>query len=202
MATSGSFDFISTVTRNDIIDFALKKAGIKRKGFALDADQISDAAFALNLILAQMKENSDGAASLKLWLRKRIRIFLQDGKDQYDTSDSTDHIVAEDDLSKALFLFHTPPYKTNLDRAALDGKMIEHVPLDVHVGSIAVQRFLESNKPLVSLHGHVHESARITGSWKDKIGSTYLFSAAHDGPELALVRFDLDTPKVHSRELI
>ena len=111
-------------------------------------------------------------------------------------------LVLEDDLSKALFLFHTPPYKTNLDRAALDGKMIDHVPLDVHVGSIAVQRFLESNKPLVSLHGHVHESARITGFWEDKIGSTFLFSAAHDGPELSLVRFDLANPEVHSRELI
>lgn len=99
MATSGSYDFLNTVTRNDIIDFALRKAGVKRKGFALSADDINDAAFALNLILMQMKENSDGAASLKLWLRKRIRIFLQDGKDIYDTSDITDHIVAEDDLT-------------------------------------------------------------------------------------------------------
>ena len=111
-------------------------------------------------------------------------------------------LVAGGDLNKALFLFHTPPYKTNLDRAALDGKMIEHVPLDVHVGSIAVQRFLEANQPLLSLHGHIHESARITGSWEDKIGSTFLFTAAHDGPELALVRFDLARPEVHSRELI
>jgi len=113
-----------------------------------------------------------------------------------------DILAGKDDLSKAVFLFHTPPYKTNLDRAALDGKMVDHVPLDVYVGSIAVQRFLETNNPLISLHGHVHESARITGSWEDRIGSTYLFSAAHDGQELALVRFDLAAPEVHTRELI
>jgi len=113
-----------------------------------------------------------------------------------------DKLAGKDDLSKAVFLFHTPPYKTNLDRAALDGKTIDHVPLDVNVGSIAVQRFLETNMPLISLHGHVHESARLTGSWEDKIEGTFLFSAAHDGPELALVRFDLTTPEIHSRELI
>ncbi len=106
------------------------------------------------------------------------------------------------DLSKAVFLFHTPPYQTNLDRAALDGKMIDYVPLDVHVGSIAVKRFIEEKQPYICLHGHVHESARLTGNWKDKIANTLLFGAAHDGPELALVRFDLANPEIHSRELI
>ena len=79
---------------------------------------------------------------------------------------------------------------------------VEHVPLDVHVGSIAIRRFIEERQPLVTLHGHVHESARLTGSWRDRIGRTHLFSAAHDGPELALVRFDLEDPASATRELI
>ena len=91
-------------------------------------------------------------------------------------------LVNDKDLSNALCLFHAPPYQTNLDRAALDGKMIDAAPLDVHVGSIAVRRFIETRQPLLTLHGHVHESARITGSWKEKIGRTNAFSAAHDGP--------------------
>lgn len=111
-------------------------------------------------------------------------------------------LVGEDDLSKAIFLFHTPPYQSKLDRAALDGKMIDHAPLDVHIGSIAVKRFIVARQPAVTLHGHVHESARLTGSWKDKIGGTYAFSAAHDGPELALVRFDPSNPQMATRELI
>jgi Icc-related predicted phosphoesterase len=97
-------------------------------------------------------------------------------------------------MDRAVFLFHTPPHETNLDRAALDGKQINGVPLDLHVGSIAVRRFIESSQPLLTLHGHIHESARLTGSWRDRIGRTHAFSAAHDGPELALVRFDLDHP--------
>ena len=113
-----------------------------------------------------------------------------------------DQLYGEDDLSRAILLFHTPPYQTNLDRAALDGKMIDYVPMDVHVGSIAVKRLIEERQPLITLHGHVHESARLTGSWKDRIGETYSFSAAHDGDELALIRFDPENPGNSSRELI
>lgn len=111
-------------------------------------------------------------------------------------------LAGEDDLSRAIFLFHAPPYRTNLDRAALDGKTVDHVPLDVHVGSIAIRRFLEARQPLVSLHGHVHESARLTGAWNDRIGETVCLGAAHDGPELALVRFDPENPVRASRELL
>ena len=101
-----------------------------------------------------------------------------------------ERLAGADDLGEAIFLFHTPPYRTALDRAALDGRKVDHVPLDVHVGSIAVQRFIEERQPLLTLHGHIHESARLTGTWRDRIGRTHLIGAAHDGPELSLVRFD------------
>lgn len=114
---------------------------------------------------------------------------------EYTTiKEDLEDLTAGRDLSQALFLFHAPPYQTKLDRAALDGKMIDYVPLDVHVGSIAIKRFIERNHPLVTMHGHIHESARITGSWQDRIGSTHLFSAAHEGPELAIVEFDPHEP--------
>jgi uncharacterized protein len=106
------------------------------------------------------------------------------------------------ELTRAILLFHGPPYETNLDRAGLDGKKVDHVPLDVHVGSIAVRRFIERQQPMLTLHGHIHESARITGSWRDRIGGTHLFSAAYDGPELALVRFDPADLDQATREII
>jgi Icc-related predicted phosphoesterase len=113
-----------------------------------------------------------------------------------------ERLVGGDDLSGATFLFHTPPYETALDRAGLDGQQVDHVPLDVHVGSIAVRRFIESRQPRLTLHGHIHESARITGTWRDRIGATHVLGAAHDGPELALVRFDLEDPAGATRELL
>ncbi|MBI5501478.1 MAG: metallophosphoesterase [Deltaproteobacteria bacterium] len=111
-------------------------------------------------------------------------------------------LAGEDDLSRAIFLFHSPPHDTVLDRAALDGKSVDHAPLDPHVGSIAIRKFLAARQPLVSLHGHVHESARLTGAWRDRLGCTRLLGAAHDGPELALVRFDADDPEGATRELL
>ncbi len=113
-----------------------------------------------------------------------------------------EELAGRDDLRNAVFLFHSPPYKSNLDRAALDGKTVDHVPLDVHVGSVAIQRFIKAGQPHLTLHGHIHESARITGLWRDRVGRTVMISAAHDGPELALVRFTIEDPDSAARELI
>jgi uncharacterized protein len=113
-----------------------------------------------------------------------------------------EELAADEDLSSAIFLFHAPPHDTSLDRAALDGVCVDHVPLDLHVGSIAVRRFLEEKGPLISLHGHVHEAARLTGTFRARVGRTYAVSAAHDGPELALVRFSPEDPEGATRVLI
>jgi len=112
------------------------------------------------------------------------------------------HLTGDDDLSRAVILFHAPPYGTSLDRAALDGRMVDFAPLDVHIGSIAIERFIRRRRPLVTLHGHVHEAARLTGVWKEQLGSTWILGAAHDGPELALVRFSPEDPASATRELL
>ncbi|MCP4634107.1 MAG: hypothetical protein GY855_14375 [candidate division Zixibacteria bacterium] len=113
-----------------------------------------------------------------------------------------DELAGNENLEKSVFLFHAPPYKTKLDRAALDGKFVDHVPLDPHVGSIAIKRFIENRQPLLTLHGHIHESTILTGSWQDRIGKTYSFNAAHHGPELCIIRFDFDDLDSAERELI
>lgn len=111
-------------------------------------------------------------------------------------------LTGKHDLTRALCLFHCPPHGCRLDRAALDGKMVDHVPLDVHIGSIAIQRFIAQGQPLLTLHGHVHESRRLTGKWRDQFGRTASFSAATEGTDLALVRFDPHDLKSASLELI
>lgn len=111
-------------------------------------------------------------------------------------------LFGEEDVSGSVIIFHSPPYKTNLDRAALDGMFYDSVPLDVHVGSIAIREFIEERQPQVTLHGHIHESAGITGSWRDSIGETQMFSASHDGKELAIVKFDLKDPSSAVRDLL
>lgn len=111
-------------------------------------------------------------------------------------------LVPAGPLDRTIGLFHAPPYDTGLDRAALDGRLIDHAPADVHVGSIAVRRFIDQRQPAITLHGHIHESARLTGRWLDRLGATVMISAAHDGPELALVSFDPGQPGCARRELL
>jgi Icc-related predicted phosphoesterase len=113
-----------------------------------------------------------------------------------------DSLVDRDTGERAVLLAHAPPHGTLLDLADLAGQQVDGVPLDPHVGSIAVRRFIETRQPWLALHGHVHESARLTGAWRDRLGTTHLLSAAHDGRELALVRFPLEDPAAASRELI
>jgi len=124
----------------------------------------------------------------------------------YDTGYDTIQLDIENltnghDLSNAILMFHSPPYQSLLDRAGLDGHIIDHVPLDVHVGSIAIQKFIAEKQPLITLHGHIHESTRLTGSWKEKTGNTWSFNAAHDGPELSVVQFDTRNPEKAIRVL-
>ena len=107
------------------------------------------------------------------------------------------------DLSRSVFLFHSPPYDTVLDRAALDDMRVDHVPLDVHVGSIAIRRFIYNKQPMITLHGHIHESASITGHWMTKMGNTYALNASYHLKEnLALITFELDKPDKAERMIL
>ncbi|MFO8110667.1 MAG: metallophosphoesterase [Thermoplasmata archaeon] len=116
--------------------------------------------------------------------------------------DDLDNISQVTEPDKTIYLFHSPPYDTALDLTGNAGTSVNHAPMDPHVGSIAIKKFIEEKKPFLTLHGHIHESPGLTGCWKEKIGRTYSLSAAHDGPELAAVLFDTASIKEASRILI
>jgi Icc-related predicted phosphoesterase len=128
---------------------------------------------------------------------------LEKNRIKYSTiQKDLEELTKGSDLKKSIFLFHSPPYKTNLDKADLEGKFIDHVPLDPNVGSIAIRRFIEAQQPLLTLHGHIHESSQLTGSWKDNIGNTICYSAAFRGEQTAIVRFDVNDLDLSERILI
>jgi Icc-related predicted phosphoesterase len=156
---------------------------------------------------------------LKDWERYDVSRFIdvgvlspEEGKRTTKVSkDITSYSTISQDLEKltknsqpeiTIFLFHSPPYNSNLDKADLEGKMVDHAPVDIHVGSIAIRRFIEKKQPFLTLHGHVHETVQLTGEWKEKKNKTYCFSAAHAGAELAVIRFDTDDLENAYRELI
>ena len=94
-------------------------------------------------------------------------------------------------MENAVFLFHTPPYNSALDLADLQGVVIEHTPVDPHIGSIAVERFIEERQPLLTLHGHVHESTRLSGQWMQTFGRTVSVNGACEGAKPSLFRIYL-----------
>ena len=63
---------------------------------------------------------------------------------------------------KTVYVIHTPPFGVGLDVIRSGEK----------VGSPAVSRFIEKMQPLLTLHGHIHESPAMSGVWKAKIGKT------------------------------
>ncbi len=65
------------------------------------------------------------------------------------------------DSTRAIFNLHCPPYKSGLDEApAIDADLrLLHGGRALRpVGSTAVREAIERHQPLLSLHGHIHES--------------------------------------------
>lgn len=113
-----------------------------------------------------------------------------------------DTLADDNSMDNTILLFHSPPYNTLLDRGDMDGKIFDHTPLDIHLGSMAIYNFIKKYQPLITMHGHIHESTRLTGSWQDKIGRTNCFNGSHDGSELSLIIFNPADPASAERELI
>lgn len=83
------------------------------------------------------------------------------------------------DLRRTIFNFHAPPYGSNLDEApALDEDMkyLHGGRAMRPVGSKAVREAIVEHQPLLSLHGHIHESkgtVRLGKTLAVNPGSTY-----------------------------
>jgi Icc-related predicted phosphoesterase len=69
-----------------------------------------------------------------------------------------------EDMSTAIFNIHVPPYGTGLDDAPeldADLKPVQGGNVMKPVGSTAVRDAIMKHQPLLSLHGHIHESRGI-----------------------------------------
>lgn len=81
----------------------------------------------------------------------------------------------------AIFNIHVPPYDTGIDTAPLlDEELTVRTSMGAQltgpVGSVAVRNLIEEYQPLLSLHGHIHESggtARIGRTVAINPGSEY-----------------------------
>jgi uncharacterized protein len=101
--------------------------------------------------------------------------------------------------AQAVCVFHVPPYNSQLDLApALDKDMRIEARggqiLMTPVGSTAVRQMIEKYQPLLTLHGHIHESPGFR-----KIGRTLCVNAGSEYAEgimrAALINVEKDKVK-------
>jgi Icc-related predicted phosphoesterase len=68
------------------------------------------------------------------------------------------------DVGRSIFNIHVPPYGSHLDDGPLIDKETKKMTagigqqISVPVGSHACRSFIEQHQPMLSLHGHIHES--------------------------------------------
>ena len=84
-----------------------------------------------------------------------------------------------------VYLLHSPPRDTACDV----------ISTRQHVGSRAIRAFIEAEQPRLVLSGHIHESPRVSGEWRDQLGGTTVVNPGQFGsPRLSGVWFDPRRP--------
>lgn len=100
-------------------------------------------------------------------------------------------LATKSDPEKTVYVIHTPPRDTTLD-----------VLYNGHaVGSRAVRDFIERRRPPLTLHGHIHESPKLSGKIVDTIGRTVMFNPGASLQRLTAVEVDIDDPLRNHRLL-
>jgi Icc-related predicted phosphoesterase len=92
-----------------------------------------------------------------------------------------------------ILVAHAPPCDTKLDKLP---------NLDYPIGSKAVRDFIESRRPLCALHGHVHESPAVTGSYFDEVGGVLCINPGQSHEHLHAVLFDTERPRATLRHTV
>jgi uncharacterized protein len=104
---------------------------------------------------------------------------------EYTEDQIRDHLAAMtgrlSNPETAIFNIHVPPHNSRLDTAPLIGQDLKvktsaGAQVTAPVGSVAVREAIETVQPLLSLHGHIHESGgsvKIGRTTAINVGSEY-----------------------------
>ena len=109
--------------------------------------------------------------------------------DQTSIAADLGHLAWLSDPASTVYVMHTPPWGTHLD-VLHDGSP---------VGSRAVRDFILDHQPHLTLHGHIHESPRMSGAFFEQLGRTVAVNPGQSvGPasagSLRAVVFELEDP--------
>jgi len=94
-------------------------------------------------------------------------------KEEGTIKEDLNNFIKLSNPKKTIYVMHAPPFDTKLD-VIREG---------THVGSKAIRSFIEEQQPFLTLHGHIHESPKMSGSYTDKIGKTICINIGSSYPE-------------------
>jgi len=86
-------------------------------------------------------------------------------------ADALEALANTIDPAATIFVCHTPPHGTRCDM----------IGAAQHVGSRALRGFVERHQPPLLLSGHIHESPRVSSSYRDTIGRTVIVNPGQFG---------------------
>jgi Icc-related predicted phosphoesterase len=124
-------------------------------------------------------EDSDQLTAVDPYLYLRERETIRD---------DLDRLPKPLDHRRAIYIMHSPPFGTRLDLIH-GGKS---------AGSRSIRIFIEKIRPLLTLHGHIHESPELSGAYLDRIGETICVNpgqsarSAQDSVKLHAVTFEIE----------
>jgi len=120
---------------------------------------------------------SDGSLHAFTFVGREQEELLDAELDRLD--EAIHHNAGDDAAAHLVCVFHSPPFGTACDQ----------IGGGVHVGSHAVRRFLTRAKPVLSLHGHIHESPAVSGAFVDRVEQTVCVNPGQTPSALHAVSF-------------
>lgn len=144
----------------------------------------------------EMKDAIDGQLKELNELGENSRVAAEEKIKEVIRRETTQVENAEN----VIMVYHAPPYNTSLDLAPRITEDMTYAkvggqPDIIHVGSTSVREAIEDVQPLLSLHGHIHESKGA-----EKIGKTLCLNPGSEYSEGILhgALINLDGNKVKS----
>ena len=117
--------------------------------------------------------------NLKEYMESKISI--------YDALIETASMV--NDIKKSIWLIHAPPAGMGLDVCSHGAR----------VGSNAVLKFIEEYQPLLTIHGHIHESPEYNGKkWKQYCSETLCVQGGQMGFDIYYSLIELEDGEIKS----
>jgi Icc-related predicted phosphoesterase len=94
-------------------------------------------------------------------------------------------------------VFHEAPYGRMLDVTHESNSYLG----SMHLGSKSLIRAIQKYQPVISFHGHIHESFQESRRYWEQVGDTLMFNPGNglDDNEISFIYGSLDNPDDHER---